>query len=1156
MSDTTMDIGLNFEADQARIKKLTREMQQQFALGMQSAIQSGMKTGLSYDKVKQNLGGLQKGFQQAMENANRNSISTIKQLHQQMMSEVAATSDREEKERIKARFTEQIKYNIDKFKHEQKLAQDIAKGQVTELQKGYDEINKEMKGAMDEAGKGLKKHLQDGFKTLGSLGGNIKSLNFKGIGGDIGSLIKQGGKAGGGRLLKQAKIAKAAGNAKAAKAMMLAGKGMMMASAGLAAAVVGIAAIVALIAKAIDSQRKMNKEIFEQASVMEVASGSANNLARGLREIRKVATDIGLTMQYGIKSKDVMEFIGAISNANLTLKEFHDQAEDGVTSVEHLRQTMIGVTGVARMLGVKSNELAGALANLADEQGGSLKFQAEQMAILAQTAQNSGFQQKYFYQTVLESTSGMALYNKRVAEAGNLLVQLGKILGTKMAADTLKELGQGFKSESTAESYKRVLKTGRKTTQDIFKREAQVASQQFLNTMSGDGKKGLEAAFGVVGSSLDLGGNAQENANALSKALSGMSTSQQEKLIGEMIANKDISREQVRQISNLVDLSQASKGNSEKMAMAMDELGPSGTLLMQLKGLQGIVGDIPFHRMTSIQQQMLAEAQGYSREQVEKLKEISMQAHAQYGKLQELRNVEETKRMDRVDQVKQFGAFIDENGEIISARLDKTGEIIDENSMREVKSAEELVALQMAYEQKEIKPAMDEAEYWAREQAMATVTLSDIMEQAILKVLEEIANLMVPLVAWLTGGLTEEERQAKQEAMLKLQEKKKDARDKAIEKSKDIKHYDKIAQTSTGEKKKAAEKKRDQAKLDRTMLEHKQKGLSRQSRSIEAMNYRDTTFGAGIYEFFGADAGENAIARTRLDSADDFIAASEGRGVDTGLTFGEKAALVAGGTLLGGGLGGFGVVGAGGVLTTTTAAAGGGGAVGGIALATGGDYIAEGDPQNLDRVIAELGTEQKKVFDEIKGGGFGDQEALDALYGYNNEAAQYYVKKQLADEQQKEETRKTTEAVEDVKKSIEESNAGAAFAQLQVAKDAGYTGGTGAQALQELGKGLKAQGKSKSEVEKLLEQSGFDSSQKAQILGGMTDGFAFFNRGNVSVVPIASQDDAKLEVGRRGGALEQLSSRYSSSGNTFNFYGGSTAEIIAHFENLQSQGIV
>ena len=72
----------------------------------------------------------------------------------------------------------------------------------------------------------------------------------------------------------------------------------------------------------------------------------------------------------------------------------------------------------------------------------------------------------------------------------------------------------------------------------------------------------------------------------------------------------------------------------------------------------------------------------------------------------------------------------------------------------------------------------------------------------------------------------------------------------------------------------------------------------------------------------------------------------------------------------------------------------------------------------------------------------------------------------------------------------------------------------------------------------------------------MTDGFAFFNRGNVSVVPIASQDDAKLEVGRRGGALEQLSSRYSSSGNTFNFYGGSTAEIIAHFENLQSQGIV
>ena len=1148
MSDTTMNIGLNFEADQARIQKLTKQMQQQFALGMASAMQSGMKTGLSYDKVKQNLGGLQKGFQQAIEEANKSSINKVKSLHNQMISEMNAVTDRAEKERIKKSYQEQIKYTLDKFKQEQKLASDLSKGQITELQKGYDEINKEMKEAMDEAGKGLKKHLEEGFKTLGSLGGNIKSLNFKGIGGDISSLLKQGGKASGGRMLKKAKLMK---DPKAAKAMMMAGKGMMAASAGLAAAVVGIAAIVALIAKAIDSQRKMNKEILQNASVMEIAAGSSNNFAKGLREIREVATDIGLTMQYGIKSKDVMEFVGAISNANLTLAEFNKQAEGSTDGVKHLRQTMIGVTGVARMLGVKANELAGQLATLSEEQGGSLKFQAQQMVVLAKTAQSSGFQQKYFYQTVLESTSGMALYNKRVAEAGNLLVQLGKILGSKMAADTLKELSQGFKGESTADSYKRVLKTGRKTTQAIFKREAEVASQQFLNTMKGDGKKGLEAAFGSVGASLSLDGlDPQAQANAMSKALSGLSMDQQEKLIGEMIANKDISRDQVRQMGNLIELSAASKGDTAKMAMAMDELGPSGTLLMQLKGLQGIVGEIPFHRMDKIQQQMLAEAQGYNREQIERLKEISMQAHAQFGKLQDLRNVEETKRMDRVDQVKQFGAYINEHGEIISARLDNTGELIDANSERQVKSAEELVALQMAYEDKEIKPAMQEAEFWAREQAMATVTLGDIMEQAILKVLEEIANLMVPLVAWLTGGLTEEERQAKQEAMTKLGERKKEARDKAIEKSKEIKEHERVAATSTGDKRKQALLNRDRAKMERGMLEHKQRGLRSQSQSIEQMNYRDTSlFGWGE---------ENSIARTGLDSADDFIAASEGRGVDTGMTFGEK--LIVGGTIvtIGAVTGGTGLVGGGGLLATGLGAGGGGIVATGVNA--GGDYYAEGDPQDLKKIISELSEENKSIFMDLKYGKdgkkeFSDQEALDALFGKENEASQYYVESQLASEKALEEAEAQTEATEDVKKAIEEQGAGGSFAQSKEGQRIGYGGGTSAEALTNLGKDYKADGKTQAQVEAILETSGFSASQKSQILGGMNDGFLFFSGGTVTGVPIASQDDASIAVGRKGGPFDQMGGG-PTGGNTFNFHGGSTAEIIAHFENLQAQGII
>lgn len=1107
MSDTTVGIGIEFESDLASVEKIAKKLEQNFSLAVSQALKSGAKSGLSYSNVKGATSGMESAFEESLTNAVRKSSQELERLNEEMQTRLQNKKDGETDESIKQEFKERSKKIIDEFSQRQKLNSDINKEQISQLKKGYDEIAKDLQEATAQAGKGFAENAKQGFKTLQSLGGNIKGLNFQGMGGDLSSLIKQGGKFGRGKMLNKAKALKASGDTAGAAKMANAAKMLGTASVAMAGVAVGLGAIVALLAKAFDHMQKMNKSILEQASVMEVASMASGNLKQGLKEIRSVATSSAMFMN-GIKADDVIGIVGAFGSANLTMKELTATAKTSEERMSLLTDTMLQTTAVARMLGIKAQELGGNLATMMEEQGGGLQSMTGQFAALGKMAQNSGFQQKYFYQTVLESVSGMALYNARIAESGNLLIQLGKILGSKMASDTVKELAKGFKSEGIADSYKRVLKTGQATTQSIFKKEAQVASQQFLNTIGDDGSKALASALGI-----DLKGSAEEQATAISAKLGTLNAKQQEKLIGQMISEGKISRESVRQIGNLVDLSKAAKGDRVAMASAMDELGPGGVLQMQLKSVQGVLGSTKkFHEMTSFEElKVLEDVGGFSREQIERLQEISRQTHAQYGELKELQKIGYQNEQTAKDQINKFGAYINENGEIVSARLDKNGEMIDKSTERQVTSAEELVALQMAFQESEIAPAMQESEYWSREQAIATVSLNDLMEGAILAVLETIAGYLVPIVAWVTGDLSDEEKQAKQEALAEIQSDMANNR-KEMQKTKDaIREQEKILATSKDKDD------RDKAKKELQRLEKQEKNLKVQSESlkgekssIEGINYRETRLFGTLY-----DSGESAHARKRLGSAKDFRDVAKGGGVDTGLTTGEMA-------LMGTGIGLFGL---------------------GVGVATGGTGLA---------AMGALG-QTATVGTAALGGAtaLGGVNALEDSYNASAEKARY--DKQKLEEEQKEESEKQTKELEKLNDTMQ-SQAGSTFAQSETAKRLGYGGGTSNEALVALGASAKAKGQGQ-ELRDALKTSGFDEGQKATILSGLNDGFAFFRRGQATVVPIASQDDATVAVGREGGALSQVGGT-RGGGNVFNFHGGSTAEIIAHFENLQSLGLV
>ena len=1150
MAENKVLLGIDFEADSQSVQKLSNDLQKGMAAAHFSAVLEGTKAGFNSSQVQQAVSKAATDFSDTLKSETTKAINQISELETKLKRKMSQNLSEQEKANLKKQFEMERANILDNFKLQQKLASDLVQDEMTERKKQYEELNKVLDDGAKIAGQSFVKQAGKLGQSLTSAFSNLRGGNVTGLVKNFADMLGQG--AGRARRKQQllAKAGKGKQAAMAGKSAMLLGK----ASLALSGAAAGIGLLVVLLAKAFSHMQKMNKEILEGATAFEVASFAGGDFLRGLQDIRQAATDTALTISYGIKAKDTIETFKAFAEGNIVLKDLAQGAKTAADRQRVLKDVMITTTNVSRALGIKSQELAKHMGEMMQEQGGNLQTIQLQFAGISKQAQNSGFQTKYFFQTVLEATAGMALYNARVAEAGNLLVQLGKILGAKMAADTVKELSKGFKSEGIADSYKRVLKAGSSQTQAVFKKESQVASQQFLNII-GDQQKHFVGALSGIGVDLNLTGKTQEEAaKATAEALGKLTGPQQERLIGELIANKEFDRKNVKQISNLVDLAKAAKGDSVAMAAAMDELGPGGVLQMQLGAVRGILGTTKkFHEMNSFAElKVLEDVGGFSREQIERLKEISLQAHAQFGKLNELKLQGQFSDIERRDQVKQFGAFIDENGKIISARLDKTGERIDENSQREVTSAEELVALQMAYSEKQLKPLMAETDYYSQLTAKATVTLGDIMEGAILAVLEEIAGYLIPIVSWITGDLSEEEKQAKQEALTAVSDEQSKIRkeDKALREQQNA--LDKTLKTSADPKERAkAEKAMKEISQQRRALRIKQSGLSHEKTRIEGFNYKDTSlFGL---ELFGE---ENEIARKDLSSVENIRSLAQGHGgVDTGMTTGEMLMLAGGVALTGGtALGAYGATG-----TTATVLGYAGSGVSGIG--TGIGFIGgnpTGGPGFDKRAIQGLSGEDKELFDAIKNAtGASDEDTFKAFMGQNDQLLQEYFKSGKTLEDQAEEQKKTKEAVEDVEDAIEKSNAGAALADTTIGQDLGYAGGTTSEDLIALGKAAKAGGSSDvADLKKALLTSGLDESQREIVRGAMKDGVGRIGSdGRVKeIIGIDNQDAVDVIAHKEGGPIRQAGR--TGQGNTFNFYGGSTQEIIAHFESLERAGLV
>lgn len=1015
-------IPIKFSLDQAGLNDMGKQFRKQVETATMRGHMAGLKAGFSVSRLDKQFQELARNYTATSHRLQVDSLSKIEKLRHEQERRVSKTKDVKEQQKIWKFYDLQIK-NVERLTRRQMKEES---GGVVEILKKREKSAKEISKIREESAKLAGDSLSGGLGKAGTnlmgLAQNLRGGNFRGIGQNVTGLAKQ---AQGVAMQGQASMAVAgntAGSASMGKMAMMLGK--VAGPLGLVAASIG--AVVLVLAKAFGQMQDMNKEILESASALDVASMASGELLVGLEDIRKVSTRLATDFKQNLSDKEIREVLFAFNEANLTFKELTKNTKGSADRQRELTETIKNTTAVARVLGVKSSEFATVQAKMMDEQGVGLDMIQGQFASVAQQAQNSGFKTKNFYQTVLEATSGMALYNARVAEAGNLLVMLGKVLGTDMASETVKELSKGFKSEGIAESFKRVLKTGQKNTKEIFQREAVVASKQFLNTLSQDGQNVLGNILGI-----DLNGSADQNANAISKALGGLNAKQLTDIKGQLIKSEEFPRESVKKITALVELGQAAKGDRVAMARAMNHLGPGGVLQMQLKAVQGVLGTTKkFHEMSTFEElKALEDVGGFSAEQIERLKEISSQAHGSWGQLEDLKKLGYQGEANAIKQVKQFGAYIDKNGEIVSASLDSTESSIKKGTERQVSSAEQLIGMQMAFNKGEMEPAMKEAEAISQQQAMATLKMSDILERGVVAILEEIAGLLLPIVSWVTGDLTASERETRTQALKEVSSEKESTRKNLLGNLGKISELDRVISTTVGVTKDQALKDRVALLVEQQALEEKMKTLDTERDSLLNMQSKGVAF-------FGLGT-ENDITRKDISTVEGMRATAMGEGEETGASGLEYAALLT-------------------------------------------PYAI---PALVEIAYADIEASSKNQ-------------------------------------------KKTKEATEETRDLIKSSQASTAFVGTDIARDLGYGGGTETQSLQALGQKAVREGKS-GQFLQALKMSGFNTTQQSTITSSMIE-------------------ESKSVASEKG----------KSGGNVFNFHGGSSAEIITHFENLQNQGII
>ena len=530
-------------------------------------------------------------------------ILELSKKQQALEKKIAASKERGEKEAARKQLNTDLSNIQRKIKAEQSGIEAATKARATADARRL----KRWEEGLEAAARSFGDKVEDGLE--GAAGKFESALNqaLSAENLDLGGLVKglgQGLKENSGSLMTGgAQLAEMGATRGGGMGKMMMGLGKAAGSLGAAAGVIAgaaaaVGALVALFMAAYGQTKEFNKAILEGASAVDLlgseAVDSAGALAGGLHLLRSEAMDVA--MAFRTSTEDVLGLAVAMNQTGFTFKEqekvFGSYAEAMRMGVMVTQAFGVGASEYAEMVNAMTRDFAYGQQSIAEGFGDI--FGAAQM---------SGMGVKNFFTAISEATSGMALYNFRLEDTLELMLNLEKILGDDLSKEVMGQLKGKYRGMGTQERYTTLMTSG-SAGRGVLERGAKQAEEIFNNLTANLTGEAAAAVAGITGSDIrtmskdDLA----DIAFRLNEAGAG-----------------DLARK-------LPGLGRAARGGAgagmAARAEALGELDQSGTLAMDMARAFSVIGDAGIDDLSGVSKMAFEQITGQSGEMLTAYQDI------------------------------------------------------------------------------------------------------------------------------------------------------------------------------------------------------------------------------------------------------------------------------------------------------------------------------------------------------------------------------------------------------------------------------------------------------------------------------------------------------------------------------------------------------
>jgi len=588
--------------------------------------------------------------------------------------------------------------------------------------------------------------------------GSVRSGDLKGVGDIV--------KGAGGAMRTRGRAAQAAGAADTATKMQKAMGSLGGVMAGLGAAVATIGAVVGaiglLVKVLLDAEaavKDVNKSIIQMGGATNLGATGVADLAAKLRPINEFFSERPFSVEWYTTPEMLEGIAKGFSEAGFTMRKMSDEIKVGTQHMDGLRGATVLALTYANLFGKEASAVAQDMGKIAFEQGSTLNRIAEGFSAVHEMARVSGFEVKRFYSAVLESTTGMGMYNRRIEEAAALLSTLSNILGETVGGEFLKSIQAGFKDMSLEERLKQILVQGKGNVSEMYESAMRTALEGVRGDFA-DMVTPLGQAFDIT--SLD----------DLADKLGKMDPLKFNKALADAL-RLGLTGEQANRIRQLRGLARGETGDVGTQAIEMGKLGPVYKIVGAIEAAQQITGKKSIADFSVEEFMAAAKVGGVTEQQmIDEVRALAGNAEGTWSILKDIASGKRKATPEELDYYKtQYGAVI-ENGKVINEASKKEMDEFTDLLMSS-QEMQELMAKNEEQVSEDIELAREIAHNTESVTNVLKTTVQDWLKQIYWKateIYEYLPNLVPEYIKKLMEdspmGMTE--AQAKSEAMKTL----------------------------------------------------------------------------------------------------------------------------------------------------------------------------------------------------------------------------------------------------------------------------------------------------------------------------------------------------------------------------------------------------